>query len=288
MTANNRLEPDAYSAAQPERYVVDELDEQRSGSLWFCPFHVLWSQNVLQRSDIWKKGLWKSISEMNMNRHLYLFEVMFAVTCLALGSLWSCSTVTPLPILVPVTLDSGWNLYKNPKEGFAITLPPAWTQPEVGAQAGSPASNELNPEMARILEWRRRNEVGSGAVFSAIEWPPSFAFASVGITKNSLPIDMTLDEYSQVASLTYEKMKFIERPISYGKVVLGPGEAGLFQYRMTMVMPNGQPTTLALNQYVFIRGLSEVWQIVFVVAVGQAEKYASTFEKIIESFEFIG
>lgn len=208
---------------------------------------------------------------------------------IAVGSLFifGACTQTTSTIFVPITLDSDWELYKNPKEGFAITLPPAWTQQEAGAQAVSPAVKELNPEMARIWEWQRQNSIGSSTVFWAIEWPPSFAFARVGITKNILPVDMTLDEYSQMASPIIEKMKFIERPISYRKVVLGPGEAGLFQYRMTMVMPNGQATTLALNQYVFIRGFSEVWQIVFVVAVDQAEKYASIFEKIIQNFEFI-
>lgn len=186
--------------------------------------------------------------------------------------------------------EEGWNLYKKPSDGFSIALPPTWREIETGPQTPGSASRlfkELNPEVSRILEWQERNMMERGVVFLAYDWPPKPEFfASVGIQKRDLPVDFRLDDLVKLTLSTYERIKFIEKPISNRRVNLGGSEAERLQYRLNMTLPTGEAVTLDMNHYLILKGLS-LYQVLFSATAKQAQTFTPIFEKIAQSFQWV-
>lgn len=183
-----------------------------------------------------------------------------------------------------------WNVYKKPSDGFSIALTPAWREIEAGPQTLPSTSRlfkELNPEVSRILEWQERNMMEGGVVFLAYDWPPKpESFASVGIQKRDLPVDFRLDDLVKLTLSTYERIKFIEKPISNRRVNLGGSEAERLQYRLNMTLPTGEAVTLDMNHYLILKGLS-LYQVLFSATAKQAQTFTPIFEKIAQSFQWV-
>jgi len=146
---------------------------------------------------------------------------------------------------------------------------------------------EQNPQMATLVEGQARNLIVSGIKFFGLDLAPeatTTGFATnVNILKQPLGAEVSLDFYVQVNVGQLENMANVVKPISHRRVNLVAGEGEKLWYRMNMTMPTGQVLTVAITQYLVIKG-EDAYVVTLATTADQAPKCAPIFEKIGQSF----
>lgn len=209
------------------------------------------------------------------------------------------ATLTPVPpMATPVavitsTLDSGWTLYQKPADGFAIALPPAWTQFDMSSeivQTSLKAVQALNPEIAVMLGAQTQSLLASSLKFWAGDLRPQAlitGFATnVSIFQASLTLQAPLDPYLQAAVKRLNPLPGVVKPISKRFVDWTVGEVGELKFQLKITTTAGRPVTTAVTQYLVIAE-GEAYVITFTTTADQARRQARTFERIGQSFQLV-
>lgn len=201
-------------------------------------------------------------------------------------------TATPVAVITS-TLDNGWVLYQKPADGFAIALPPTWTQFDMDSETvRTPlkAVQALNPEIAVMLGAQTQTLLASSLKFWAGDLRPQAlitGFATnVNIFQASLTLQAPLDPYLQAAMRRLNTLPGVVKPISKRYVDLTVGEVGELKFQLKITTTEGQPITAAVTQYLVI-GEGEAYVITFTTTADQARRQARTFEKIGQSFRLV-
>ncbi len=179
---------------------------------------------------------------------------------------------------------SKWISYNRPKDGFSISLPPAWLpveKPDL-SDATWKLLKERNPAIADQLARGAKN--APRMLFSAVDWPPRHnSFGMIGIEALDPPVDVNLNDVGAVIAAKIETLATVEKPVSR-RVSLDVGEAGQFLYHMKINTPAGE-TTLVVNNYIIIKK-RKLYQLMRASTPDRTEQNDPVFEKIALSFRW--
>ncbi len=199
----------------------------------------------------------------------------------------SVGTIKPVP---EAKAESGWPLYQVPAEGFALALPSDWRQFDMNPTTFEARFSETlkqNPDLKGMLETIRQ-QIAKGIKFFGLHEPTmrtGFA-TNVNVLCLPLPPEGTLDFVVADTLKQLESLPSVTKPIDHERVKTPAGDCERFRYKMAIQTPTGKTVSIALTQFVFVKGATG-----YVMSLGslvsQEAQYADTFEKIGQSFRFI-
>jgi hypothetical protein len=190
---------------------------------------------------------------------------------------------------VPAEKDAGgWPVYEQPADGFALSLPPAWTALDLNPRTLDRMLAKglaVNPDL-KAMEQGLRRQVAAGVKFLGLE--KAAGGPNVSVAKFPLRGEASLDVAAADFVKQYDILPSVERPIHSKRVRLKAGEAE----QVAFVMPVGPPAEpakrLALTCYLLVRG-REMYVVTTTAGVDEAAAYAPpTFERVAQSFRFLG
>lgn len=204
----------------------------------------------------------------------------------------TATRVIPLPTTPALaTAESGWTLYPLPQDGFAISVPSAWT-----AQAFDPATlaelmkqvQAKNPQYAKALGNQAPQMAAAGIKFIAIDLTPQPAapnFATnLNVLRHAIPAAMTFDAYVNT-NVKQVQDGGIAQTIARRRVRLPAGDAEEIRYSATMAISSTEKIQMALTQYLLMRH-QQGYVLTFTTVPALDAKYFPTFEKIARSLQW--
>ena len=195
----------------------------------------------------------------------------------------------------PPRLSEGWTLATVGNEGFAIGLPPGWTEFDLSSADIELALNQVrdaNPGMANALSAQVAQLAAQGIKLFAVDKNGNYAstgFATnLNVLKDKTPDGATLDSLSVEAVAEVKKELKTDVPIQVFKNRLGinSGEAERLQYSWTMNAPNGKVFALSVTQYVAING-GDSYILTYSTTDDQFATYAPLFDKSAKTLTFL-
>lgn len=196
--------------------------------------------------------------------------------------------------VVTSTLKDGWILYRVESEGFAMALPPEWTQISLDPQALDAALKvvgEQNPEFKQFFSSETmRSLLASGLKFYAFNLdaealalglPPS-----ANVIKLELPFSVPLDSYVAINLKQIESIADPSVPVAHQRVDLFNVEAEEFKYKMTMAGAMGKTVSSQIVQYLLVDG-QIAYVITLVSPISLADTYVDTFTQVGKSFRLL-
>ena len=159
---------------------------------------------------------------------------------------------------ITLTLDSGWDLYELPGEGFSISLPPGWAPVDMNAEGLSSmldAIGEQNPQLGGFLGSQALTDmVAEGMVFYALDLDPQALElgmpASVNVLEMETGIALPLDVIVPLTLSQLEGLALPEVPITNERLDLEGLEAELIRYVGDFSSVTGGTLTVSFTQFV--------------------------------------
>ncbi len=195
----------------------------------------------------------------------------------------------------PPRLSEGWTLATVQEEGFAIGLPPGWTQFDLSSsdiEAGMNEVRQANPNMASALSAQVAQLAAQGIKLFAVDRNGNFAvtgFATnLNVIKDKTPDGANLDSLSAEAVAELKKELKTDVPIQVFKnrLDINSGEAERLQYSWTMNSPDGRTFALSVTQYVAING-EDSYILTYSTTDDQFGTYAPLFDKSAKTLTFL-
>lgn len=197
---------------------------------------------------------------------------------------------TPLGSVRPVPTaqdGGGWPVYEQPADGFALSLPPGWTALNLDPQTLDRTLEQglrVNPDL-KAMEQSIRQQAAAGVKFLGTE--KASGGPNVNVVKTPVRGEASLDAVGADMVQQFESLPSVEKPVARRRVRLQPGEAERLDFVMPVSPPGGGVKRLALAAYVLVRG-QKMYVVTCTAGVDEAEKYAPTFDRIANSFRFLG
>lgn len=184
--------------------------------------------------------------------------------------------------------ENGWPRYEIAAEGFAVALPPDWRQIDMSPEKFDSVFDEMtakNPEFAPLLRGVRQQVGLKFFGFDPATAGTGFA-TNVNILLQDIPPATTLDAAVAETLRQMEGVPGVARPVAHERLTSATGDRERFRYRLTMVGPDGKRATVAITQYLAVRG-GGLYIVTMTTLPGQEAKYAQTFEGIGRGFRFL-
>lgn len=197
------------------------------------------------------------------------------------------SAMKCIPILVAMTLQGDWPLYEQPADGFALAVPPGWTVLKLEPGTLDETLKQgirANPDL-KAMEQGIRQQVAAGVRFLATE--TASGGPNVNVLKTPVRGKPSLDAAAAEFVKGFEALPSVKRPIARRRVELRPGEAERLDFVLPVKLPGGGSDRLAMTAYLLVRG-QQLYVVTLTSNVGEAAKYKATFERIAQSFRFLG
>jgi len=150
-------------------------------------------------------------------------------------------------------------------------------------------AREQNPQVAEAWEQQFSNLKGSDLVpFAGLDLAPESTSSGLAtaVTIFRQQTDKSLDSYVVAYIDAQSSLRETIKPVAHWRVYLTVGAAEEVQFRRNVTALNGQVGTTMVTQYLIIKG-KDLYMLTFSTTVDQAEKYAPTFEKIAQSFQWV-
>src|SRR6266566_8064260 len=195
----------------------------------------------------------------------------------------------------PPRLEEGWTLATVQDEGFAIGLPPGWTEFDMGnvnVEAGLSEIRQANPNLANALSEQVTQMAAQGIKLMAFDKYSNFAatgFATnLNIIKEQVPDGADLDSLSGEATAELKKQLQTDVPLQVFKnrLDINSGEAERLQYSFSLNGPDGRSFALSVTQYVAIDG-TDSYILTYSTTDDQFPLYASAFDKSAKTLTFL-
>jgi hypothetical protein len=196
-------------------------------------------------------------------------------------------TTVPVP---EARNETGWPLYEVKAEGFGLALPPEWRQFDMNPKTFEAKFQEAlkqNPQFEPMLG-NLRQQVTSGVKFFGFD-PATVrtGFATnVNVIRHPLPGRMNLDAAATGALKEIESLPTVNKPVAHARVNAAAGDCERFRFKMVMKTPNGKNLAISTTQFLFVKE-NESYVVTLTTLPEYETKYAATFDKIGQSFQFI-
>lgn len=189
---------------------------------------------------------------------------------------------------VPAKSDEGgWPLYEQPADGFAIALPPGWTTLNLDPKTLDRTLERnigINPDF-KAMEQGIRQQAAAGIKFLGTE--KAGGGPNVTIMKVPVPGEANLDAAAADWVKQFDALPSVEKPVARRRVRLLAGEAERMDIVLPVNPPGGVAIRLAMNAYLLVRG-GDLYVVNITAGVDEAARYKSTFERVVQSFRFLG
>lgn len=216
--------------------------------------------------------------------------LMMCVAALILPVLSACGASEPPP--VTPTVEDGWNLYTQQKDGFGLALPSNWEQWDLNTLDLKTAFSNLrerNPQLASALSGKVANLAVQGVKFFALDQDAlydgdSFVTNVNVIKQNALLISPDLDSVTE-QSITELKSQFgsaLSSNISKSNLTINGRPARRIDYDMELNMPGSDGRPMSVVQFIATRDKS-IYIVTCTTTTEAFGYYISTFDKIGQS-----
>jgi hypothetical protein len=195
----------------------------------------------------------------------------------------------PIPA---TTAPNGWLLYEKPTEGFALTLPPDWKhydRTKESVEEMLKKAEQRNPEMGHSVGGLEAQLAQAYSFFGVDEQTLGTGLATsvnIGKLKMTDAGITTLEDGVQQGLRQLEQLTNVAKPIAHERLQLNGSEAERIQYTATLVLAKGEPVRARITQYMLLHGGYQ-FAVTFTTRFAQADRYASTFDQIAQSFRFL-
>jgi hypothetical protein len=183
--------------------------------------------------------------------------------------------------------EAGWPVYEQPADGFALSVPPGWTALNLDPKTLDRTLEQgirINPDL-KVMEQGIRQQVAAGLKFLALE--RANGGPNVNVVKSPLREETSLDVAAADFLKGYDALPSVEKPIPHRRVRLPAGEAERLDYVMPVTPPGGKAIRLTMTSHVLVRA-RDLFIITVTSGVDEAAKYEPTFERVAQSFRFVG
>jgi hypothetical protein len=197
---------------------------------------------------------------------------------------------TPLGSVRPVPTaqdEGGWPVYEQPADGFALSLPPGWTALNLDPKTLDRTLEQglrVNPGL-KAMEQSIRQQAATGVKFLGTE--KASGGPNVNVVKVALQGEASLEAAGAAMVKQFESIPSVEKPVARRRVRLQPGEAERLDAIMPVTPPGEETKRLTLAAYVLVRG-QQMCVVTCTAGVEEAKKYAPIFDRIVNSFRFLG
>jgi hypothetical protein len=190
-------------------------------------------------------------------------------------------------------LAEGWELYETPEEGFAIALPPTWSDVDLDAETVESALETLreqNPDIANLLSDQTDDLIASGVKFWAFDTEVNFEECEctlLNIITTPMPkgAHARMIAASAVGQIRKQYESMLVTAISRDQLDTAAGKAETLTYDLSIVKPNGKTVLQHTAQYVLVEN-GKAYILTF-ATTGEAEKNLEIFEEIATTFQII-
>lgn len=186
----------------------------------------------------------------------------------------------------PADLAEGWQLFDKPEDGFAIALPPTWTQIDVDQATLDETLSELrgsNPELADVVSGQMSAILANDLIkFWGFDVSPEGAGVNLNLIRQDIPIAVTLDDYMEVNVQQIEALPYIKAPVAQEATTLGGQEGSRLQYDQTLQFGD-QSVTQTVTQYITVTD-DAAYVLTFTALPQQIPAGEPVFEQIAQSF----
>jgi hypothetical protein len=207
--------------------------------------------------------------------------------------------VSPTPSVVSAAkmitspYGSGWTLYTNEREGFAVALPPHWAQIDLDPdflEAGLKLWQDQNPDLPKGIGDQARRAAASGIKFIGFDVSSAGRKASfqvnVNVMRADLPRGTSLDSVVSQLMQQLDRMTTIVKPVQHQRVQLKAGEAEKLQETQKVTLSSGKEPSLDGIHYYLVQGNS-LYVLSLLAPSEYSKNYAKAFEQIADSFQFV-
>lgn len=199
----------------------------------------------------------------------------------------SSPTVTPLAN----PLDIEWVYYEVPSQQYYVALPSTWEQIDMDQKSLDAMANALEEEneaLREIVQGEQLNQLfQSGVTFYGFDFSleslASDFHTNVNISREALPIPLSLDDLLEFTVASLEPIDIIVTPVESHILELPAGQAGQLHYEMSLALPDGAAVTTDVTQYIFLSDDS-AYILTMSAKAGEAAPYRPVFQGIAERF----
>jgi hypothetical protein len=186
--------------------------------------------------------------------------------------------------------ENDWPLYKVPKEGFALTLPPEWRQFDMDPatfEAKFRDALKMNPEIDEMAGTLRQQLAAGVKFFGFDEKTRTSGFATnINVLRMKLPPKATLDTTVAESLKELKALSSVTKPVDHERVKTTAGECERFRYTLRMQVASGKTIAFSITQFLFVTSDTS-FVVTLTTSTDKKEKYAETFDKIGQSFRWI-
>jgi hypothetical protein len=202
-------------------------------------------------------------------------------------------TPTPTPSPSPTTslVPSGWTTLARPADAFSISIPPTWRAIDMDPQTMSAAFQtmvEQNPIIGQSYSLEQIQAMTQqGIKVMAFDFGASTpgVFTNMSVIHQTLPSEMSMDVFSQLASAQVEVQFKMPAPPKIEAAKVGSIDGRLISYEFPLQTANGAFNAL-ISQYVALRG-KEVYILTFTTRSEDMARYRPIFDQIAANFALL-
>jgi hypothetical protein len=177
-------------------------------------------------------------------------------------------------------------------EGLSLGMPEGWQKIDMDAgmlDESLKALESSNPEFAKIFDAQARQMAAAGIKFFGFDSSPDAltdGFATnVNILVQPLPIDLSLDQYTEVNVDQIKGQLPGVSDVKVETVQLGALEARELSYGYSLNTAAGGQTPIALSQYIVIQDKNAL-VMTFTTTEAKAATYTPLFRQMAETLTF--
>lgn len=185
--------------------------------------------------------------------------------------------------------NTGWILYENMADGFAVALPSSWVMLDMNAETMDSALEPIKQETSilEVPDWDEHNLDyfrTAGVRFMGLDLESDgredgrFANVQIAIVKGPQDYEVTLDE---VSAYIVNSLLESNEVIAYSRIHPPVGEMQQVQFRLSQ---DGVLTYLV--QYYFVKG-ADIYVASFGIDMSHAGEYLPIFDQIIYNFDWV-
>lgn len=190
--------------------------------------------------------------------------------------------------------EDGWQTYLYKEDGFSISLPPQWSNLDLGADDLDEMLSlfgDVNPGFEKFISSEYiRNLAASGIKLMALETSPesldSGMMTNVNVLVLDLPMDVAFDDYVELSVIQLKNQFGETLALSQERQLLGKAEAEKIEYQMEINNVFGQPVNVIYQQYLMLDGRTQ-YVMTFTSTENQFTQNEEILTEIAQSFELV-
>ncbi len=196
----------------------------------------------------------------------------------------------------PMPFESTWKLYTLEKDGLALSLPPGWLEFNLSEGDLKSVMSEVmaaNPSFGGSMSGQIANMAAQGIKFYAfdqnsISLQSGFA-ENLNLVRTDRPSNIDLDTAlkQSMSELKTQMGNMIDGPVMSMKLTTTSGhELARLNYDALFNMPDGNPITLSLVQYIAVTK-SDIYILTGTAPLSRFGDYDNIFEGVAQGLYFL-